>query len=240
MSIRCDVREHGPATLVAPSGVLDGPAYAELRDTLLGLAADAPAAVLVDVGALEITPPDLASLFGSVSMRVAEWPGVPIVLIADAARHAGLLRHLGTTVPVCASLAAAARVVGTPPSRRRARLVVPWELRSCAAARAFVRATAGTWGVSGAIGRAELIVTELVQNVLQHTTSVADVRVELRHGVLTVAVSDDDPRPALRHEPAGGPVQAMGLTLVAGLSSAWGCTPIGRGKVVWGAVRTNS
>lgn len=240
MTVRCAVGRHGDATHVVVSGELDVGSYPHLRDTLLKLAADAPAAVLVDIGGLLITPPYLASVFPTVSMRVAEWPGVPIVLIADPGRRPGLAGHIGRFVRVCDTVEAATALLGEPPARRLARIRLSWETASSATARAFVRATLGHWGVADRRDAAELIATELVQNVLQHTASAIDVRVELRRGVLSVAVSDDDPAPAVRRESTDRDDPPLGLPLIASLATAWGCTPTATGKVVWGTLRVPS
>lgn len=79
-----------------------------------------------------------------------------------------------------------------------------------------------------------MIVTELVENTIRHTTSDARVRLELRRGLFTVAVADDDPRPAVLHERTSTLEHGLGLHLVAGSAKAWGSSPVwGGGKIVW-------
>ncbi|WP_067649536.1 ATP-binding protein [Nocardia harenae] len=75
---------------------------------------------------------------------------------------------------------------------------------------------------------------ELVENAVRHGAGDVGVRLELRAGGLTVAVSDADPHPAVLREPAAGEVRAYGLHVVAHLARAWGCAPCWpSGKVVW-------
>jgi hypothetical protein len=64
------------------------------------------------------------------------------------------------------------------------------------------------------------------------------VRLELRGVSVTVAVADDGPA-FVPPNVAGSPVSfGLGLLLVNGLASAWGCSaaPTG-GKVVWAVLR---
>jgi hypothetical protein len=67
-----------------------------------------------------------------------------------------------------------------------------------------------------------------------HTHSAPLLRLELHRSVLTVAVSDGDPAPAV----LGDCFQARGLNLVAYFARAWGCMPTSEGgKVVWAVLR---
>lgn len=122
---------------------------------------------------------------------------------------------------------------------RRAWIHLPWRTSSCPAARAFARAAVDRWHVPDVGDSVALIVTELVENVLRHTDSEMDVRVELQSGVVTVTVADDDPVPAVRREARGGGSGA-GLSMVAQLAAAWGCTATASGKLVWATLRTTS
>jgi hypothetical protein len=110
-----------------------------------------------------------------------------------------------------------------PDAGRRARRLVA---RFCASRR--VKALAPD---------AETLATELVENTLQHTESVPRLRLELRRGLLTVAVSDDDPAEAyLREGTDGRP--SLGMLLVTQIARTWGCTPSrAGGKTVWASLR---
>jgi hypothetical protein len=105
-------------------------------------------------------------------------------------------------------------------------------------ARHFVRMNCRRWQIEGMIQDAMTIVTAFVENTLQHTSSAALLRIELRRGLLTVAVTDDDPRRAVLHERLEGGVAPTGLLIVSGVAKAWGCAPtLTGGKTVWATLR---
>jgi anti-sigma regulatory factor (Ser/Thr protein kinase) len=102
------------------------------------------------------------------------------------------------------------------------------------AARHFVSAALGRWGVSGELlDDAALIVTELGSNALLHARSDFTVTVVLTRATLCLSVEDHSPvlptrRPAGALEPSG-----RGLGMVAALSRRWGADLVDEGKVVW-------
>jgi anti-sigma regulatory factor (Ser/Thr protein kinase) len=80
-------------------------------------------------------------------------------------------------------------------------------------------------------GDALLVVSELVTNVVAHTTSNAVVIATFDDHRLRIEVHDQDPRAPLmvRRAAAGG----FGLPIVEALCDAWGWEPTGIGKRVW-------
>ncbi|HEY0454347.1 ATP-binding protein [Actinophytocola sp.] len=108
-------------------------------------------------------------------------------------------------------------------------LRLPENHRSAALAREFTRDTLTGWGLHGWQDAAQ-VVSELVSNVLLHAHGQPVVRlVEVSTGI-RVEVSDDSPQPptVVRSGPGG-----LGMRLVERLSTAWGVSRRGRGKVVW-------
>jgi anti-sigma regulatory factor (Ser/Thr protein kinase) len=94
------------------------------------------------------------------------------------------------------------------------------------------------WGCTDLLLDAELVANELVENAVRHAHSEARIRLELRAGMLTVAVYDDDPLPAQLVEPDLADAVHLGLLLVAQLSSSWNCAPtLAGGKVVWAVLQ---
>jgi hypothetical protein len=228
------------ATVVRPTGRLNVLTYASLRDTLLKCASDHPDAVLVEVDELDMPAAPGLTVFSLVAMRIADWPGLPLMIVAalESRRRMLSARQIGRFVPVFDTVAAAVAAIAQPPTRSRAVMEVAPSLISTRRARHFVRAHCQRWQVPDLTNDAMLIVTALVENTLKHTDSAAFMRLELRRGILTVAVSDDDPRPAVLRELAGGGMSASGLPMVASVARAWGCAPtMNGGKTVWATLR---
>jgi anti-sigma regulatory factor (Ser/Thr protein kinase) len=78
-----------------------------------------------------------------------------------------------------------------------------------------------------------LVITELVDNVVQHTEGGGELRVRRDEGTVWVEVHDHSRTfPQLqRHDPRrpGG----RGLLLVAAVTDRWGSQPTSTGKLVW-------
>ncbi|WP_290059581.1 ATP-binding protein [Amycolatopsis solani] len=234
-AVHLAVGSHGTATVVTVTGEFDRVSYPQLRDGLLKIATDAPDGLVADISALEIGDPSLLSVFALIAMRIGDWPGIPFtVVVAEPERRTLLGRHaVDRYVPVRADLAAAAAALDHPVRRRSERTFARAE-GSSAQAREFVTGRLAQWGVPGLSEDARFIATELVENVLKHTTSEPRLRLDLRAGVCTVAVADQDPRPAVLLERLSPFEPGMGLKLVAQLARTWGCSRSwAGGKVVW-------
>jgi anti-sigma regulatory factor (Ser/Thr protein kinase) len=107
---------------------------------------------------------------------------------------------------------------------------LPENHRSAAMAREFTRRTLTRWG-HASWQDATQVVSELVSNVLLHAHGEPVVRLlDVGDGV-RVEVRDDSPQPPVirRSGPGGG----LGMQLVERLSTSWGVSMRGRGKVVW-------
>ena len=78
-----------------------------------------------------------------------------------------------------------------------------------------------------------LVLTELVDNVVQHTDGGGELHVSCEHGGVRLEAHDHSrvfpqlQRPDPRR--AGG----RGLLLIAGIARSWGSRPTATGKVVW-------
>lgn len=103
-------------------------------------------------------------------------------------------------------------------------------------ARRIVAAACADWRIDGLESDAEIVATELVENTLQHTRSIPRLRLVLRDGALTVAVSDDDSEAVhLRGEERG---RGFGMLIVSRIARVWGCTRARAGKTVWAVLPT--
>ncbi|HEV7652903.1 MAG TPA: ATP-binding protein [Actinophytocola sp.] len=100
---------------------------------------------------------------------------------------------------------------------------------SAAMAREFTRRTLTGWGHQSWQDAAQ-VVSELVSNVLLHAHGQPVLRLLDVGGGVRVEVSDDSPQPpTVRRTGPGG----LGMQLVERMSTAWGVSRRGRGKVVW-------
>lgn len=236
-ALALDLADAEGAVVVRPTGLLDLTTYRAMRDGLLKCAADGPSAVIVrlDEG-FECATPAFMSVFTTVWMRVSEWPGVPIMLVAESPgyRHVLATGGAGWMVPRFTALPDALAAIGQPPDRRRDETQLPKTVLSALLARHFVREACGRWSLGHLVDNAVIVATELVENAVRHGQSAPVLRLELRTRRLTIAVRDENPDPpqeltAETLRPGG-----RGITMVASLSRVWGCTPwVGGGKVVW-------
>ncbi len=230
---------HGTVVVVA-QGLLDAVTYARLREAMVKAAAEEPRAVIVDVDGLRVHSVAALALFPAVGAEIARWPGLPLLLVAAGEASHGMLDayRMPRFLPVYRDVDAAVDAVGEPPPRQVGRLALPNGRGCVRMARAFIRECCARWDITGdrAID-AVWVTNELVENTIKHTYGPPTVRVELRRGLLTVAVYDDDPSlPWLPEPPPGAPAQ-HGLAVVSRLCRTWNSTPTpSGGKVVWAAL----
>jgi hypothetical protein len=216
-------------------GVLDRTTYPELRDRLLEFATDSEDGVLVDIERLELRDRALTRVFALVAVRIGQWPAIPFALVTGRPEQRAALAAgpAGRHVPVYPDLDAAEAALTRPPCRRGGRLL-DRSSRTSARARGFVRGTCAEWMVPELAEDAELVATELVENVLRHTDSAPRLRLELRRGVLTVAVADDSACPAVLREGLDLAETGLGLRMVTKVVKNWGSSRSGSGgKTVW-------
>jgi anti-anti-sigma regulatory factor len=232
--LRIDRRELLGASVVEPHGILDAASYGGFRNDLVKTAIDEPRAVIVDLDELDVPDSTALSLFSSVLTQIAQWPGVPLLVSTTCSTLRTQLDdyRLARYVPVHPSVMAAIAAIDDPQPRRIARRRLPNSLTSAALARRFVLDVCSDWLLTARVEDAVMVANELVENTLLHTYCGPSLRLEMRRGLLTVAVYDDDPAMAHLIEP--DTERHRGLVLVAGLCRVWGCAPApGGGKVVW-------
>lgn len=224
----------GECAVLRPRGVLGAETYRRFGADLVRFAMEEPRALIVALDELEPADDGALTVFSAARIRVGDWPGVPILLAAEAEPLRRRVAAAVRRVPVLDSVASALAAAPARPRAHRARLDMPAAAASAQCAREFVASLCVRWNTAEVFTDAQLLVTELVENAMLHATGDIGVRLDLRRGGLTVAVTDADPRPAVLREPAAGEVQAYGLHVVADLAATWGCTPCWpAGKVVW-------
>jgi hypothetical protein len=95
------------------------------------------------------------------------------------------------------------------------------------------QASMAPWLTADDLDDAMVVISELVQNVTQHTAGGGELVVVADAGAVLIEVRDSSPvlpavQPPDRHRLGG-----RGLLLVAGVTRAWGAVPTPQGKVVW-------
>jgi hypothetical protein len=223
-------------------GLLDTTTYQSLRDVIIKAALEVPAAVIIDISDLEVPAPSALAVFTSARWHVGRWPEVPILLVCgdragrDAITRNGVSRYVPAYADVDSAAAAALDSDIPARRRRRARASLPAEMVSLRQSRELVNDWLTVWSRTELIPAAKVVVTEFVENVLQHTDSGPEVRLETDGSLVTVAVQDRSHRvPALneysitRHIPSG-------LGLVAAMCRMWGNAPTSTGKTVWAVI----
>ena len=108
-------------------------------------------------------------------------------------------------------------------------------------ARLHARLVLREWGLSADMAEAaELVVSELVTNALEHGSAgiPATVRIWLSSdgGGVAVRVWDASPRPPVRMDAGAEADSGRGLMIVTALSTDWGFSAADPGKVVWAVI----
>ncbi|WP_431783116.1 ATP-binding protein [Streptomyces chumphonensis] len=124
-------------------------------------------------------------------------------------------------------------------------VVLRWDRdpRNVGKARAGLRVTLATWGLTAIEEEASLVLSELLTNAVRHA-NVPGRQIETRYLLvpdgLRVEVHDAcDVRPVMEL-PAGATTGGWGLPLVDVLAARWGVSDRqGPGKVVWAELRAS-
>jgi anti-anti-sigma regulatory factor len=231
-----DVSRRGNAALVRLVGELGLANVATVRSALLKCVADEPSGVIVQLDRTTVVTPLALSVFGAVARKASAWPGLQLLLVARPGRTRELLRRgaLDRFVPTFPQVTEAVQALKAVPVRQLATLGLPAAIGSPAVARRFVTETLDGWQLKNLINDACLIVSELVENAIVHGGSAPKLRLELRRGLLTVAVRDASQTQPSRLQPGTADSGGRGVFLVDAMSKAWGSTPTwDGGKVVW-------
>jgi anti-sigma regulatory factor (Ser/Thr protein kinase) len=89
------------------------------------------------------------------------------------------------------------------------------------------------WQASELVDDTLLVITELVQNVLQHTADGGELALSRRRDVVLVEVFDRSADMPHLLGPDPRRVGGRGMLLVNAVSQEWGSRPTPTGKVVW-------
>ncbi|AYE97586.1 sulfate transporter [Mycobacterium paragordonae] len=233
-------RTEDSVVVLTAEGVLDVKNSAELRDGITKATLDVPAAVVVDVSALEVPDEAAWSAFVSARWQLDTRPDVPILLVSSnrAARDAITRCGVARFMPVYPTEKGAMKGVAKLGRRKlkHAQAKLPANLTSLRESRQLVREWLTTWSKPGLIPVALVVVNVFIENVLEHTGSDPVMRIECEGQTATIAVSDASGAPALRLSSPSKGIDVSGLAIVEALSRAWGSTPTSSGKTVWAVI----
>lgn len=235
--VKIETADLAGVVVATPEGRLELASHTALRDGLLELAADAPVALVVRLGAGFVVPSaTMLPVFTTVWTKVSQWPDIPMTLLAETGELREKLRSSGVSrfVRTVGDLKEAIEAVRRPPRRRSRRVPLPCSPTAPLMARAVVREACELWDLPEITDDAVLVASELVENAVRHANSEPLLRVELRDSGLALAVRDDDPAPPVMTAPNPDVPAHRGVQLVDRISVAWGCAPsAGGGKIVW-------
>jgi histidine kinase-like protein len=240
MAIEFSAHAEEAHLLVTVSGRLGLDDVGALHLRLLKFLAEQPAALVLDVGALQVEEPLALAVLPAVVRQAARWPGTPVLICAPTNPTRTMLAAPAyRRLPVFAS-AAAARDHLHSASRTQPTLADELLPGTGAARHARDLATDAClrWDLPDLVPPASLIAGELVSNVVDHAHTMMTLRLVLRPRYLQIAVRDgsSDPPVSSRDLPPGAG-HGRGLLLVESLAHSWGSLPSTDGKVVWASLR---
>lgn len=198
--------------------------------------AEGPRGVVCDLSNVgEAADSRALEMLATAGRHVRDWPGTSVAVACPDYRVREYLRAhpLGGHLILTASLFSAISEVLATPSIAVQGLHLSAHPTAPRAARDFVIRTLLDWRLGRVIPFASLVVGELVASSSVCAGTDIDLSVLWNLGVLRLTVRDDGP--ALASQTHAGPdLHGRGLTVVAGLTRAFGVLPAaGGGKVVW-------
>jgi hypothetical protein len=238
--LECLVERRARYTLVRLVGPLDLAGTAHVRSVTHKLLVEQPAAIVVDLSGVDACDPYPFALFRALAREAARWPVIPLLLSAPSA---AMTRAIGGTPGAGAlihpSIDAAASSVGWgPASPAVAEDLLPVS-GAARRAREVVTEACVRWDQPQLIGPACIVVSELVNNAVEHAGTMMTVRLTLRTRYVHVVVQDGSTAPPVLDGP-GPRAAARGLRLVAAEATSWGHLATTDGKAVWATLPRES
>ena len=208
--------------------------------------AEGPVGVVCDLTeALEVAEPGAVEVLATAGRHVRDWPGICVAVACPDSRVREVLsvHSLGGHLKVSASLLTGITSVLATPTLAIRRLRLASHPTAPRASQDFVTSTLQEWLLGSAVPFASRVVSELVASSSTDAGTEIDVSVVWDRGALRLTVRDHGPAlPGQR--PCALDLHGRTLTVVAGLSRAFGVMPTGDGgKVAWAvleAPRRNS
>ena len=198
--------------------------------------AEAPRGVVCDLSAARGgEEPVAVEMLATAGRHVRDWPGIPVVVVCpDPQVREALHAHpLGRHLIVAESLFCAVSAVLAAPALTVEKLRLAPHPTAPHAARNFVTHTLLDWQLNRVAPFASLVASELVASSCINAGTDIDLSLAWNQSALRLTVRDQGlglpGQPHSDHDLAG-----QSLTVVAGLSRAFGVLPTANGgKVVW-------
>lgn len=236
-ALRCHVRHSSLIGLIEVTGVLRLDTLPRLREAVLKVLAEGPEAIVLDLGGIEAVEDELSLLvFSTLGRLVRDRIESELVLAVPNIPLRAALHRVSSpvVVQVFATRAEAWLVAEQGAARRRVYERLPASPHSPQSARRIVGEVCARWHLGSELReRAQMVVTELVANAIQHAGSGVELTITVRRHVLRVEVGDDDQTFPYPPESPSDPLGGHGLRLVDQLASHWGSKPTTRGKIIW-------
>ena len=235
-------------TVVSVRGSWDNPLWRQVSLTLRKCLTEHPGGLIVDLAELDdLSGRSVPTWLHARALGASMDPPVAVALCVPAEKAlARRLRRVdaGRFLPVFTQVGQArAALTGWQPLTRRVELRLPADPRSPARARQMIRGVCAAWQLHELDFAAQLVMSELVSNAVEHTGTAPRVLVTRRGPSLHLAVADGSPHmPRLNPPPPGRSRPDLGeggrgLQIVHRMARAWGAMPIEGGKVVWAVIR---
>jgi len=197
--------------------------------------AEAPRGVVCDLSeALEVDEAGAVEMLASAGRHVRDWSGIPVAVASqDPLLRAALAAEpLGAHLIVTESMfSGVSAVLATTSPVVQWRRLAPHPTAP-RASRDFVSRTLLDWRLGRVIPFATLVVSELVTSSTIHSGTDMDLSIAWHLGALRLTVADHSvDLPRQRHSAID--VNGRGVTLLGGLTRAFGVLPMAGGKVVW-------
>jgi hypothetical protein len=210
---------------------------AEELDRAIQLAlAEGPRGVVCNLSAvLEGSDPVGVEVLATAGRHVRDWPGVPVAVASSdpQVREALRAQPLGEQLIVTTTLFSALSAVLAAPTLTVERKRLAAHPTAPRAAREFITRTLLDWQLGRVLPFASLVVNELVASSTIDAGTDIDLSAAWDRGALRLTIRDHGP--ALPgQQPCALDLKGRKLTLIAGLSRAFGILPAADGgKVVW-------
>jgi hypothetical protein len=219
---------------------LDSGVAKDLDQSIQLALGEGPRGVICDLtAAVGDAESEAVEVLAAAGRYVRDWPGICVAVAGADHRVREVLAadQLGQHLILTESLPSALSALLSAPIPAVERLRLTPRPTAPRASREFVTRTLLDWGLSRTIPFATLVVSELVTSSTIHAGTDIDLTVVWDQGMLRLMVRDHDPAAMgpVAHDTA---LQGRGLTVVAGLSRAFGVLPgADGGKVVWAVLK---